>query len=205
MRNNSDRENKLTISAQVQLSHALDFDIRYRYDKVLFIERNLFIGGNSGKIQSADCERTGFASRSARQLLYDLQQKGLMLFCLHDLDISGITIFESLRKANDKFKFDIDMVDLGITPEDVAQYSITPETVGAVKDTDLEKLSPDLQDFSRAENGHSQRVELNAFTTEQLLDLIACKIRSVSRLPRVNIASVVKGQIKMQVNGQIRM
>ena len=68
-----------------------------------------------------------------------MQNKGLKLYCMHDLDISGVNIFKSFQTTNDKFEHPIDIEDLGITIEDVYRYNIQPEQVEKGK-SDRDKL-----------------------------------------------------------------
>lgn len=169
------------------------FNIKYQYDKVLYIEKTGFDAVfKSEKLDDRYnliiVSGQGFASRAARILLYHFQQQGLKLFCLHDLDISGVDIYSSMCKANDKFKFDLDMVNLGITPDDVDKYGIEPESV---EKADIVKLcSMDYEHKIFFDNGDkSRRVELNAFSTEQLLDIIDSKLRNANNLPTINLSS----------------
>ena len=48
---------------------------------------------------------------------------------MHDLDISGVQICETLRVPNDKFQYPIEIEDLGIGIDDVKKYDIKPEEV----------------------------------------------------------------------------
>lgn len=90
-------------------------------------------------------------------------------------------------QANDKFKHDLEMVDLGITPEDVLNYGIVPEQIEKIDTDTLATFDYEHRNFFN--NGNtSQRVELNAFSTEQLLDIIDKKLKDQSNLPVVNIS-----------------
>jgi DNA topoisomerase VI subunit A len=131
----------------------------------------------------------GYASRSARQLLYELQKKGLTIYCLHDLDVYGVNILHRLRHGNDKANFDIDIVDLGVTPDDAARYGIVPEKVKNKNDT----LPAEHREFFRVgADGYSRRVELNAFTTEQLLRILDDKLKDRNNLPRLEISAATQ-------------
>jgi hypothetical protein len=114
---------------------------------------------------------------------------------MHDLDAYGMVIYEAMRWANDKFKHDINIMDLGVTPADVKKYNIVPERIKAGKN-DLSKLPLEYQEFFKNNKGHSQRVELNSFTTEQLLEIIDDKLKNTNCLPEVDISKVI--QINLQ-------
>jgi DNA topoisomerase VI subunit A len=191
------KENRFTVDADININSNYDFDVRYRYDKVLYIEKTGFneifqVEGVQEKYNMLIVSGQGYASRSARQLLYDLQQKGLKIYCMHDLDVAGMTIFDSVGRANDKFKYDIEIEDLGITPSDAARYNITPEKVKEADETRLEGFSAYHQVFFRNADGYSRRVELNAFTTEELLQIIDDKLRDKNGLPKIEISKVMK-------------
>jgi hypothetical protein len=194
---NKSRTNRLTLDADIAANYLYDFDVKYKYDKALYIEKTgfneIFIAeGVQEKHKMLIVSGQGYGSRSARQLLYDLQQKGLKIYCMHDLDIHGMGIINSLSQANDKFKYDIEITDLGVTLADVARYNIIPEKVKAAEKKDLSGLSEEHQRFFQNVDGYSQRVELNAFTTEQLLQIIDDKLSGINRLPKFNISAVVR-------------
>ena len=71
-------------------------------------------------------------------------------------------------------------------------YNITPEEV-PISETDLNKLPfEQLKYFIPDERGYSRRVEINAFTTEQLLHIIDGKLRDINTLPKFDISTVIK-------------
>jgi hypothetical protein len=139
----------------------LDFDVRYRYDKVLYIEKQGFNAvftaeGLQAKYHMIIVSGQGYASRAARRLLYELQKKGLTIYCLHDLDIYGVKILNSLRHGNDKAPFDIDVMDLGVTRDDAERYGIKPERV-RLSNTDA--IPAEHRDFFRVDReGYSNYV-----------------------------------------------
>ena len=176
-----------------------DFSLKYRYNRALYIEKTGFdqifkaehIGDKHNMIIVSG---QGFGTRAAKTLLYHLQSQGLQIFCLHDLDYSGLNIINSLRYGNEKFNEDISVIDIGITPEDVRRYDIQPESVPITKDNkiDITKYTAAEQDFLLDGRGNYRRVELNAFTTEQILEIIDRKLsRYTNSLPTVNLKDVL--------------
>ena len=123
-----------------------------------------------------------------RSDLDNLKEMGMKLYCLHDLDISGIYILDSFATPNKKFKNIIYMENLGVTIEDIRKYNIEPEKVEIKKEdrSKLENLSYEYQQFFNA-GTHYRRVELNAFTTAQILEIIDEKLSRVQNLPTVNL------------------
>lgn len=169
------------------------FDLEYKYDKVLYIEKTgfdaIFKSEKVGeKHNMMIVSGQGFSTRAAKTLLYEVHKRGLKLFCLHDLDISGVFIFNSFSNVNEKFKHKIPIIDLGVTFEDVERYGIQPELVD-IKKEDTEKLKSlpiEYRRFFIAKDMY-RRVELNAFTTEQMLEILDRKLSGINELPTINL------------------
>lgn len=176
-----------------------EFDIRYQYDKCLYIEKTGFDGvfkaeGIAEKYHMIIVSGQGFGTRAAKTLLHYLQSQGLQIYCMHDLDYSGINIINSLREPNEKFPEPITITDIGVTLEDVARYGITPELV-TIDRRDYEKI--DQSRYTPAQrafffrSGYLQRVELNAFTTAQILEIIDRKLSQIDTLPKMKLSEAV--------------
>ena len=170
-----------------------NFNLEYKYDKVLYIEKTgfdaIFKAEKVGeKYNMIIVSGQGFSTRAAKTLLYEVQQRGLKLYCLHDLDISGVFIFDSFRNANMKFKYEIPIEDLGVTFEDVEKYGIEPELV-EIKKEDTKKLESLPYEYRKFFDAGSmyRRVELNAFTTEQMLEILDRKLSAINNLPTINL------------------
>jgi hypothetical protein len=194
--NNRERQNRLTIDADIGLTALGDFDVKFRYDKVLYIEKTGFnevflAEGIQQKYNILIVSGQGYGSRSARRLLHELWQKGLVIFCMHDLDVYGVNIYRSLGMANDKFKYDIEIADLGVTPSDVARYNIKPEKIKGIDSNIISNFPVEHKRFFQNVSGYSQRVELNAFTTEQLLQILDDKLKKICGLPRLDLSEVL--------------
>lgn len=170
-----------------------NFDLEYKYDKVLYIEKTGFDAifraeKIDEKYNMIIVSGQGFSTRAAKTLLHEVQKRGLKLYCLHDLDISGVFIFDSFTNANMKFKYEIPIEDLGVTFEDVERYGIVPELVD-IKKEDTKKLVSlpyQYQRFFEAGDKY-RRVELNAFTTEQMLEILDRKLSHINNLPTINL------------------
>lgn len=170
-----------------------DFDLIYKYDKVLYIEKTgfdaIFKAEKIGeKYNMIIVSGQGFSTRAAKTLLYKFQQMGMKLYCLHDLDISGIYILDSFGTPNKKFKEVIQMENLGITLADVERYGIEPEKVDIKKEdkNKLQNLSYEYKRFFDADT-YYRRVELNAFTTGQILEILDRKLGAINNLPTINL------------------
>lgn len=177
-----------------------DFNLRYKYDKVLFIEKTgfdaIFKDEKIGeKYHMIIVSGQGFGTRAAKTLLYHLQEQGIKLYCMHDLDYHGVNIIHSLREPNEKFSEPLEITDLGVTLEDIKEYKIVPEPV-KISDDDYYKIdksryTPEQRRFF-FHGSHVQRVELNAFTTEQILEIIDRKLSAVNNLPRMRLSDAVR-------------
>lgn len=80
------------------------------------------------------------------------------------------------------------MEDLGVTLEDVDKYQIEPEKVEIKKEDKkkLKNLSYEYRSFFDV-GMHYRRVELNAFTTAQILEILENKLSSINNLPTINL------------------
>lgn len=170
-----------------------NFNLEYKYDKVLYIEKTgfdaIFKAEKVGeKYNMIIVSGQGFSTRAAKTLLYEFQKMGLKLYCLHDLDISGVFILDSFKTTNKKFKHKIHIEDLGVTFEDVERYGIEPEKV-KIKKEDTKKLLSLPYEYRQFFNAGDmyRRVELNAFTTEQMLEILDRKLSAINNLPTINL------------------
>lgn len=170
-----------------------NFDLEYKYDKVLYIEKTgfdaIFKAEKIGeKYNMMIVSGQGFSTRAAKTLLHEVHNRGLKLYCMHDLDISGIFILNSFKNTNIKFKYEIPIEDLGVIFEDVEKYGIEPEKV-EIKKKESEKLSSLPYEYRQFFNAGTmyRRVELNAFTTEQMLEILDRKLSSINNLPTINL------------------
>ena len=176
-----------------------DFDLRYRYDKALYIEKTGFDGILKAerigeRYNMIIVSGQGFGTRAAKTLLYFLQEQGLQLFCMHDLDYSGVNIINALQEPNEKFTKPLYITDLGVTLEDVRKYGIEPEEVDIGEEyskIDQSRYTAEQQRFFFMGRHTVKRVELNAFTTEQLLQIIDSKLAAIDNLPRVRLTQAV--------------
>jgi len=177
-----------------------DFDLRYQYDKVLYIEKTGFdailkaerVGE---KYHTIIVSGQGFGTRAAKMLLYHFQKQGMKIYCLHDLDYHGVDIINSLREPNEKFTEEIIIEDMGITLADVHRYGIKPEripiTATDYKKIDKTRFTAEQRQFFFPDETAVQRVELNAFSTDQILAIISEKLGTVHNLPSMQLSDVM--------------
>jgi hypothetical protein len=157
-----------------------------RYRDILFIEKE----GFSALISHARlAERfdlgvmstKGLSTTAARMLIDKLMQSGVeRVFVLHDFDVYGFSIFGTLGKSNRRYRFEnpVHIVDLGLRLSDVESMGLEWETYSPSGDWDKRSATLATHDASREEirRLRSERVELNAMTSSQFVQLLERKL-----------------------------
>ena len=172
-----------------------------------FSDANIDIIGPSGNLSAVlFCEKEGFnplfkavnlANRydlmiistkgvsvtAARQLIDDIcGDHGLPLFVLHDFDVAGFLILGTLQRDTRRYQFSnaFEVIDLGLRLADIAGLEREPAAAT--------RTSADILRAQLAENGAtdaeiaillSERVELNAMTSDALIAMIERKLKAV--------------------------
>jgi len=131
----------------------------------------------------------GFTSEAGREALLQVQEWGLPVCVLHDFDVNGILIKETLTKPTKRLDTEIDpeiLVDVGLNWEVVGRLreerDLTPEPV-SLSTQDKSKLLGMLQrreiERDEAEFLMYGRVELNALTPRELLDWLEQRLEAL--------------------------
>lgn len=180
------------------------FGPEHRYGAILFCEKETFL-----PLFEAEClaERydlaimstKGFSNTAARTVIDTLchaEENGLPLFVLHDFDIDGLGILNTLYNATRRFKFHhpIQVIDLGLRLPDTQELGLEGEPVirkgdltnlviergatEAERQYLIEKVVADTKEQKTRYTTIGQRVELNALTSAQLMDLITSKLEA---------------------------
>ena len=170
-----------------------------------FADANVDIIGPSGNISGVlFCEKEGFnplfkavnlANRydllivstkgvsvtAARRLIDDVcGDHDLPLFTLHDFDLAGFMIAGTLQRDTRRYEFSntIEVVDLGLRLDDIAGLEREPAAATKTSEANLRR--------QLAENGATgaeiailltERVELNALTSDALIAMIERKLK----------------------------
>jgi hypothetical protein len=123
----------------------------------------------------------GVSVTAARRLIDHIcGQHGLPLFVLHDFDVAGFLILATLQRDTRRYHFcnSFEVIDLGLRLADIAGLEREP---AAASKTDKSILHSQL-----AENGATdaeieivltERVELNAMTSDGLIGMIESKLK----------------------------
>jgi Topoisomerase 6 subunit A/Spo11, Toprim domain len=117
----------------------------------------------------------GMSVTAARELVERLCSASVPLLVLHDFDSAGIIIKDTLANDTRRYSYGSapSVIDLGLLYGDIEGLPSEPNNSN-ISDERLAQagLGRDAIDFLR-----SQRVELNAMTSRQLIDLVEAKLK----------------------------
>jgi hypothetical protein len=124
----------------------------------------------------------GISSTSARKLAdvicgeYDIP-----LLVLHDCDLAGFTILNTLRTDNRRYQFEyaINVVDLGLRLADARQMGLQDEAAAESKSSPAVRRKQLLKNGATPEEAEfllTKRFELNAMTSDQLVAFVERKL-----------------------------
>ena len=187
---------------------------RHRFANVLLIEKEGFQQifehvGLDTRYDLAIMSSKGMNTTSARTLVEKLL--GVRFLVLHDFDKAGFSILGTLTRSTRRYHFDrrADIVDLGIRLEDVNAEELPSEPVhypgGSERNLRVNGASHDEIDFL-VDGG--QRVELNAFTSDQLIEWLEAKfedhgVEKVIPADETLAAAYRRGVLVNKVNAEI--
>jgi len=164
-----------------------------RFRAVLFIEKEGFFpifraAHLAERFDLAIMSSKGLSTTAARTLIDRLcGGHNLPLPVLHDFDKSGFSILGTLKRSNRRYTFtnEVNVIDLGVRLDDVREHDLESEPVTYGKSDPAPNLREngareDEIDFlcsSHDWSGYSgERVELNAFTSDSLIEWIEGKL-----------------------------
>ena len=157
------------------------------FGAVLFIEKEGF-QALFERVQLAEqhdiaiMSTKGVSVTAARTLVDTMCGKhGIPLLVLHDFDVAGFTILDTLRRDTRRYRFtnDITVISLGLRLDDVKEMGLQAEAAASSK-SDAKTIRARLKaagaTTEECEFLLTQRVELNAMTSAQFIDLIKRKL-----------------------------
>ncbi len=163
-----------------------------RYQTVLFIEKEGFMpllqkAQIAARYDLAIMSTKGLASTAARSLVEKL--KGVRFLVLHDFDKAGFSIVHTLKEDTRRYQFKVtpDVIDLGLRLTDVDAEGLESEAVYYSETAPSYNLrrngaTKEEIEFLVTEQGRGkafgQRVELNAFSSDQLLRWLEGKLQT---------------------------
>lgn len=176
---------------------------RYRYQAVLFIEKEGFLPlfdavHLAEKYDLAIMSSKGLSTTAARTLVDRLcGENNLPLLVLHDFDKSGFSIIGTIRRDNRRYSFanEVKVIDLGLRLEDVRNHNLQSEPVHYVKPRGITEAKSPAENLRV--NGATpeeiaflvsggdgwqgykgERVEINAFASDSLIEWLEGKLNS---------------------------
>jgi hypothetical protein len=124
----------------------------------------------------------GVSVTAARELIETICGGGeIPLFVLHDFDVAGFMIFGTLSRDTRRYKFtsSLDPISLGLRLDDIDGLETEP---AAATRTDAEQVAAQLRENSATEEEIAilldERVELNALTSDALVEMIETKLEA---------------------------
>ena len=156
------------------------------YGAILFIEKEGFMPlfeqvQLAQRYDIAIMSTKGLSNAAARRLADELCGKhDIPLLVLHDFDKAGFSIAGTLQRDTRSYRFEneIKVVDLGIRLEDIRRYNLAFEDYMPKGEewTVHQNLEENGATEEEIEILLSQRVELNAFTSDQFIAWIEGKL-----------------------------
>lgn len=150
-----------------------------RFSAVLFVEKEGFFPlfeevklAERWDIAIMSCK--GMSSTAGRELISRL---GVPVYVIHDFDKAGFSIVGSMQRGTSRYPSACrNVVDMGIRIEDVERYGLGAEPVGYNHDPSRNMR---LNGATAAEVAflETQRVELNAFSSDQFIEWIESKLK----------------------------
>lgn len=152
-----------------------DPDPSHRFSAVCFIEKEGYAevirrSALAERFDVAFASTKGLPNTAIRKLLDALATYGIKVFCLHDFDIAGLTIANTLANSNRRYQFAnaLDFVDMGLRLATAQAMDLQSEPFEPDKRVSPQKLRDRLQGYGATDaeirmlvDDH-QRVEIDA-------------------------------------------
>lgn len=156
-----------------------------RYQAILFIEKEGFMPlfkavDLAEKYDIAIMSTKGMSNTASRSLVDRLcGQYNIPLLVAHDFDKAGFSIVGTLQNDTRRYEFEnaINVIDIGLRLADVEEYQLAPEDVyyRMAKRKVKENLRRNGADEAEIDFLLEQRVELNAFPSQDLIEWLEAK------------------------------
>jgi hypothetical protein len=154
-----------------------------RFGAILYCEKEGFTelfetAGLPARFDLALASTKGTSVTAARELFEKAGRLGIPIFALHDFDYAGFQIAATLSRDTRRYRFKHppEIIDIGLRLADIEWFNLSSEPVVYEQDKDALRRNLRKNGATEAEitfliNG-KKRVELNALTTPQLIELI---------------------------------
>jgi len=123
----------------------------------------------------------GVSVTAARQLIETICGGDIPLFALHDFDVAGFMIFGTLSRDTRRYKFSrtVNPISLGLRLDDIDGLEREP---AAATKTDESQLTAQLRENGATDQEIAillnERVEINALTSDALIEMIETKLKA---------------------------
>ncbi|MEK7484087.1 MAG: hypothetical protein AABZ60_07130 [Planctomycetota bacterium] len=185
-------QNKILVSRSTQF----DFEDRYLLKNILFIEKagfNIVLeeSGLTQELNLSILSTQGNNTRAGAMLLHYFQEQQLHLYSLTDYDFAGLKIHDSMSVNSPTYSSISEIARIGLSLNEIHEMKLMPEVITYKKEYRkfefFKRLPAADQNFFTKEDTLGirkfQRVELNALSNQQLIDLLRKKISEKKVLP----------------------
>jgi DNA topoisomerase VI subunit B len=162
---------------------------RHRFGAILYVEKEGFLpllrqAQFAERYDMAIMSSKGMGTTAVRTLVEELCGE-VKILVLHDFDKSGLSILGTLTRDTRRYKYarDPQVLDLGVRIGDVREWNLQSEEVhhkaDPLENLQLNGATEEEVTFLRGDRWNlfkGQRVELNAFTSEQFVQWLEAKL-----------------------------
>jgi hypothetical protein len=174
------------VEADFEASHVKTIGPRGNIAAVLFCEKE----GFNPLFEAVDLANRydlmiistkGVSVTAARQLIETICGPDIPLFALHDFDVAGFMIFGTLSRDTRRYKFSSFMnpISLGLRLDDIDGLGREP---AAATKTSAEQTTAQLSENGATDQEIAillnERVEINALTSDALIEMIETKLKA---------------------------
>jgi hypothetical protein len=174
------------VEADLKAGHVRTIGPRGNVAAVLFCEKEgfnpLFKAVNlANRYDLMIISTKGVSVTAARLLIETICGGDIPLFVLHDFDVAGFMIFGTLSRDTRRYKFSnfVNPISLGLRLGDIGGLEREP---AAATKTSAEQTAAQLRENGATEEEIAillrERVELNALTSDALIEMIETKLKA---------------------------
>jgi hypothetical protein len=192
------------------------------FNKVLLIEKDdlRLMLEQAGWDERHDCllmSSKGFTTRAARDLIDTIAEttEPVKVFCCHDADAAGTLIQHTAQHATQaRAARKIEVIDVGLQPWEGLALDLPVEKVPVRFTKDGEPMRRPVGDYVRARTDHApdgrtweewlqhSRIELNAFTSAELIDWLDRKMAEVGAGKVIPPDDILRKEFAERVRGR---
>jgi Topoisomerase 6 subunit A/Spo11, Toprim domain len=147
----------------------------------------------------------GFSTRAARDLIDKLAEHNepVTVFCVHDADASGTMIYQTLQEATKaRGARKVEIINLGLEPWEAVAMGLEVENL---EEKDRQKPVADyVRDADWVNWLQTNRVELNAMTTPQLIEWLDQKMAEHGDGKLIPPVDVLERELAVRIERRVR-